>query len=104
MSAVVVTLPDGSTREVASGTTPLQIAESIGPRLAKVCIAAKVDDKEVDVYYPLTKSCKLQLITNNAKDKAGLEVIRHSTAHLLAHAFKEMYHTAQFTICLHRAD
>ena len=98
MSTVVVTLPDGSTREVESGTTPLQIAMAIGPRLAKATLAAKIDDKEVDVYFPITKNSKLQLITNNAKDKDGLEVIRHSTAHLLAMAIKELYPAAQITI------
>ncbi len=96
MSAVVVTLPDGSTREVASGSTPLNVAETIGPRLAKATIAAKVDGNEVDVYFPLTKNCQLQLITNNSKE--GLEVIRHSTAHLLAMAIKDLYPTAQITI------
>lgn len=98
MSTVVVTLPDGSTREVESGTTPLQIAQAIGPRLAKATLAAKIDDKEVDVYFPITRNSKLQLITNNSKDKDGLEVIRHSTAHLLAMAIKELYPTAQITI------
>lgn len=96
MSSIIVTLPDASTRTVAVGTTALDIAAQIGKRLAEAAIAAKVDGHLVDVTLPLMKDSTLAIVTKDSKD--GLEVLRHSTAHLLAQAIKEVYPTAQLTI------
>ena len=86
---LTITLPDGSTREVAKGTTPLEIARGIGERLAKQTVAARLDDLLVDATLPLQKNGRLQLITLNTPE--GLEIYRHSTAHLMAHAVKELF-------------
>jgi threonyl-tRNA synthetase len=83
---VRVTLPDGSVREVERGTTPLQIAESIGPRLAKAVLAAKVDGKVVDLGSPLEADVSLELVTEKSPDALG--VLRHSAAHILATAVR----------------
>jgi len=89
MSMVQVELPDGSTKEVPEGSSPKDIASSIGERLARQSVAARVDGKLVDVTYPLHQNCRLELITLNSPE--GLEVYRHSAAHLMAHAVKELY-------------
>ncbi len=98
MKSLQITLPDGSVREVAPGTTAQKVALDIGPRLEKAAIAAKVNGEIYDLNRPLPGDCNLQLIT--LKDtKDALEVIRHSTAHLLAHAIKELFPTnSQITI------
>lgn len=96
MSSIKITLPDGSVREVPQGTTPRQIAMSISPRLEEASIAAKVDGQVVDLYLPMQKDSKLELLKKDSKE--GLEVIRHSTAHLLAMAVKELYPETQVTI------
>ncbi|MBY0369356.1 threonine--tRNA ligase [bacterium] len=96
MKPLHITLPDGSVREVAAGTTAQAIAASIGQRLEKASVAAKVDDVVYDLTRPLPGDCKLQLITRDSKE--ALEVLRHSTAHLLAQAIKELFPTAQITI------
>ena len=72
------------------------MAESIGPGLAKAALAAEVDQKLVDLSYEIPHDASLKIITG--KDPAGLEVIRHSTAHLLAQAVKALYPQAQVTI------
>jgi len=84
-----ITLPDGSVREVSPGTTPLQIARGIGERLARQTVAARLDDCLVDATTPLAHDCRLQLVTLNSAE--GLEIYRHSTAHLMAHAVKELF-------------
>ncbi|MCB9383190.1 MAG: threonine--tRNA ligase [Bryobacterales bacterium] len=84
-----VTLPDGSVKQVESGATPLQIAESISPRLAKAALVAELDGKLVDLTEPITTDAKLRLLTE--KDPEALEVFRHSSAHLLAAATLELY-------------
>jgi len=86
---LTITLPDGSVREVARGTTPLEIARSIGERLAKQTVAARLDDVLVDATLPIEKDSRLQLITLNTPE--GLDIYRHSTAHLMAHAVKELF-------------
>ncbi|HUP63877.1 MAG TPA: threonine--tRNA ligase [Thermoanaerobaculia bacterium] len=91
-----VELPDGSKREVPAGATVADVAASIGPRLAKDAIAGKVDGKVVDVYAPVRDGAKVEIIT--AKSDDGLEVIRHSTAHLMAHAVQELFPGTQVTI------
>jgi len=81
-----ITLPDGSVRTVASGTTPLEIAQSIGPGLAKASLAASVDGQVVDVHRPLEADATLSLITQ--KSPEALDVLRHSAAHVLATAVR----------------
>lgn len=92
----IITLPDGSRREFEKTVTVLQVAESIGPRLAKDAVAARVNGHLVDMTYPIDADVALEIITR--KDPAALEIVRHSTAHLLAHAVKELFPTAQVTI------
>ena len=89
VATIRVTLPDGSHREVASGTTPLAVAAAIGPRLAKDALVASVDGVLVDLNAPIVKDASLQILT--AKDAAALDVLRHSTAHATAQAVQELY-------------
>ena len=96
MSSIKVTLPDGSVRVCEKGTTPLQVAAEIGKRLEQATVAAKVNDALYDAFRPLDEDCRLSLITKDSED--GIEVLRHSTAHLLAQAIKELYPKAQITI------
>jgi len=91
-----ITLPDGSKREYPGPVTVADIAASIGPGLAKAALAGKVDGKVVDTTFTIDKDSPVSIIT--AKDPDGLDVIRHSTAHLLAHAVKELFPEAQVTI------
>lgn len=92
----VVTLPDGSKREFDQAVTVLDVARSIGSGLAKATLAGNVDGKLVDASTLIVQDANLQIIT--AKDEAGIEVIRHSTAHLLAQAVKQLFPEAQVTI------
>lgn len=92
----VITLPDTTQRTVASGATAYQVAEQIGPGLAKAAIAAEIDGQLVDLSYSITKDIRLRILT--ARDPEALAIIRHSTAHLLAHAVKQLFPTAQVTI------
>ena len=92
----VITLPDGSHREFDQAVTVMQVAKSIGEGLAKATLAGKVDGKLVDASTLMTTDVSLQIIT--AKDDEGLEVIRHSTAHLLAQAVKQLFPEVQVTI------
>jgi threonyl-tRNA synthetase len=84
-----VTLPDGSTLEMAEGSTAQQVAEKIGAGLAKAAVAAKIDGKLVDLATPLTDSPHVQIVT--PKDKEGLNVIRHSCAHVMAEAICSLW-------------
>jgi threonyl-tRNA synthetase len=93
---IQVTLPDGSQREFPGPVTVGEVAASIGPGLAKAAIAGKVDGKVVDTAFTIRDNARLSILT--AKDAEGLEVIRHSTAHLLAYAVKELFPEAQVTI------
>lgn len=92
----VITLPDATQRTVTSNTTAYQVAEQIGPGLAKAAIVAEVDGQLVDLAYPINKDMRLRILT--ARDSETLAIIRHSTAHLLAHAVKQLFPTAQVTI------
>lgn len=96
MSQIEVTLPDGSKHAVAPGIRPIDIAQSISPRLADAAIVAKVDGELYDLTRPLEKSASLQILTN--KDPEALRVYRHSTAHLLAAAVLELYPETQLGI------
>jgi threonyl-tRNA synthetase len=93
---VQITLPDGSQREYPGPVTVADVAMSIGAGLAKAALAGKVDGKVVDTSHVMAQNAHLSIIT--AKDADGLEVIRHSTAHLLAYAVKELFPDAQVTI------
>jgi threonyl-tRNA synthetase len=93
---IQVTLPDGSKREYPGPVTVAEVASSIGPGLAKAAIAGKVDGKVVDTAYAIAQDSPVAIVT--ARDPEGLEVIRHSTAHLLAYAVKELFPEAQVTI------
>lgn len=93
MSQITVTLPDGSTRTVPAGTTVLQVARDISPRLADAAIAGKVNDRLVDLSYPLEADASVQILTNKAPE--ALEVTRHSTAHLMAAAVTALFPNTQ---------
>lgn len=92
----VVTLPDGSKREFPQPVTVADVAASIGPGLAKAALAGKVDGRLVDTSFLIERDASLSIVTE--RDADGLEVIRHSTAHLLAQAVKSLYPDAQVTI------
>ncbi len=93
---VAITLPDGSIKQFDGATTVMQVAQSIGAGLAKATIAGRVNGKLVDACDPITKDASVQIIT--AKDDAGLEIIRHSTAHLLGHAIKQLHPDVKMVI------
>ena len=93
---VQITLPDGSQREFPGPVTVAEVAMSIGAGLAKAALAGKVDGNVVDTSFTIERNAELAIITG--KDADGLEVIRHSTAHLLAYAVKELFPEAQVTI------
>ncbi|WP_429886386.1 threonine--tRNA ligase [Geoalkalibacter halelectricus] len=97
MSRVQIKLPDGSQRDFPAGTTALDVARAIGERLARKAVAARVDGELVDIQTPLSKDCGLEIVTLESPE--GLEVYRHSTAHLMAHAVKSLFgHEVQVTI------
>ena len=93
---VSVRLPDGSERQFDGPVTVAQVAASIGTGLAKAALAGKVNGKVVDTSHLIEENADLAIITD--KDPEGLDVIRHSTAHLLAYAVKELFPDAQVTI------
>ena len=91
-----IRLPDGSIKRFAAPVTVAEVAASIGPGLAKAALAGRVDGKLVDTSYAIERNADLAIVTD--KDPAGLEILRHSTAHLLAYAVKELFPDAQVTI------
>jgi threonyl-tRNA synthetase len=93
MSQITVTLPDGSTKLVPSATTVGEIAAGISPRLAQAAYAAVVDDRVVDLAFPLEADASVRVLTS--KDPEALTVYRHSTAHLLAAAVTQLFPSAQ---------
>ena len=92
----IVTLPDGSQRAFDQPVTVDEVAASIGPGLRKAAFAGRVDGKLVDTSYVIAADAKVAIVTD--KDPEALEIIRHSTAHLLAQAVKELFPDAQVTI------
>src|SRR6056297_3069569 len=92
----VMTLPDGSQRSFAEPVTVAELANDIGPGLAKAAVAARVDGRLVDTSHPLETDAEVAIITG--RDEDGLEIIRHSAAHLLAQAVKQLFPRAQVTI------
>ena len=93
---VAITLPDGSVKEFDGATTVMQVAESIGPGLAKATVAGRVDGKLVDASDPITHDAKVEIVT--PKDEDGVDIIRHSCAHLLGHAVKQLYPEVKMVI------
>lgn len=92
----VITLPDGSQRQFEQAVSVFDVASDIGPGLAKATIAGKVDGVRVDAHDLIEHDAKLQIIT--AKDEDGLEIIRHSCAHLIGHAIKQLYPDVKMAI------
>ncbi|MCL1619390.1 threonine--tRNA ligase [Ralstonia pseudosolanacearum] len=93
---IAITLPDGSRREFPGPVTVAEVAQSIGAGLAKAALAGRIDGQLVDTSFRIEQNVDLAIVTD--KDADGLDVIRHSTAHLLAYAVKELYPEAQVTI------
>ncbi len=91
-----ISLPDGSKRDFNGVVSVMDVARSIGPGLAGAAMAGRIDGQLVDCSYPIEKDSAVELVTG--RDEAGLEVIRHSTAHLLAQAVKRLFPSAQVTI------
>ena len=89
----VITLPDGSTRSFDKAVSVADVAASIGAGLAKAAIAGRVNEKLVDTSYVIDSDAKVSIVTE--KDPAALDVIRHSTAHLLAMAVRSEEHTSE---------
>ena len=93
---VAITLPDGSIKQFDGNTTVMQIAQDIGAGLAKATVAGRVNGRLVDASDPITTDATVEIIT--PKDDAGVEIIRHSTAHLLGHAVKQLYPDVKMVI------
>ncbi|MCK5828514.1 TGS domain-containing protein, partial [Candidatus Bipolaricaulota bacterium] len=91
-----ISLPDGSVKEVAAGTTILEVVASIGPRLAKAAVCAVVDGELRDVREPLTQDGALTVLTK--EDARVLETIRHTTSHIMAQAVKRLFPEAKLGI------
>ncbi|MBY5985466.1 threonine--tRNA ligase [Halomonas sp. DP5Y7-2] len=92
----IVTLPDGSQRTFDSPLSVMELAESIGPGLAKACVAGKIDGVLVDAADLIETDAEVAILT--ARDEEGLEIIRHSCAHLIGHAVKQLYPEAKMAI------
>ena len=93
---ITITFPDGNVKQYPKGINAEKIAEEISPSLKRKTIAVKLDDQWLDVYTPIENDGRLVLITEGSAE--GLEVIRHSSAHLLAQAVKRLYPQALFGI------
>src|SRR6202040_2259776 len=91
-----VRLPDGAVKHFDAPVTVAEVASAIGPGLAKAALAGRIDGKLVDTSFVIDRDASLAIVTD--KDAEGLEIIRHSTAHLLAYAVKELFPDAQVTI------
>lgn len=92
----IITLPDGSTREFDQAVSIMDVANDIGPGLAKATIAGKINGELADACDLITCDAQLQIIT--ARDEAGLEIIRHSCAHLIGHAIKQLFPDVKMAI------
>jgi threonyl-tRNA synthetase len=91
-----IRLPDGAVKKFDAPISVADVAQSIGPGLAKAALAGKVDGKLVDTSYLIDRDASLAIVTE--RDPEGLDVLRHSTAHLLAYAVKELFPDDQVTI------
>src|SRR5256714_5355339 len=94
--AITITLPDGSTRDYDTGVTAGEVAASIGRGLAKAALAAKVDDEWYDLDRPIDHDARVAIITPDSDD--GREVLRHSTAHVMAQAVTDLFPGAKYAI------
>ena len=92
----VITLPDGNKKKFDQPVTIMEVAESLGPGLAKAAIAGRVNGVLLDTCIPIEKDSEVNIIT--AKDQDGIETIRHSFAHLIGHAVKQLYPEAKMAI------
>jgi len=92
----VITLPDGSQRVFEDSVTVMQVAQDIGPGLAKATVAGRINGKLVDACELINQDANLSIVTG--KDEDGLEIIRHSFAHLVGHAVKQLFPTAKMAI------
>lgn len=92
----IIRLPDGSVKKFEKPVTVQAVVESVGPSILQAALAGKVDDQLVDLSYCIDKDVALEIITD--KDLIGLEIVRHSAAHLLAHAVKKLFPTAKMTV------
>src|SRR5712691_6595962 len=93
---ITITLPDGSRHEYPAGVTPAQVAASIGERLAKAAVAAKAGDEWLDLDRPITTDTDLAIVTADSDD--GRDVLRHSTAHVMAQAVTDLFPGAKYAI------
>lgn len=93
---VAITLPDGSVKQFEGNTTVMEVAQSIGAGLAKATVAGRVDGQLVDASDPITHDAKVEIVT--PKDADGVDIIRHSAAHLLGHAVKQLYPDVKMVI------
>ncbi|WP_201578253.1 threonine--tRNA ligase [Psychrobacter immobilis] len=93
---VAITLPDGSVKNFEGKTTVMEVAQSIGAGLAKATVAGRVDGQLVDASDPITRDAKVEIVT--PKDADGVDIIRHSAAHLLGHAVKQLYPDVKMVI------
>ncbi len=91
-----ITLPDGTQKKFADPVTIQHVAESIGPGLAKAAVAGRINGKLADICVDIAEDAKLEIVTN--KDPEGVDIIRHSFAHLMGHAIKQLYPTAKMAI------
>src|SRR5262252_10781015 len=91
-----IRLPDGTVKVFPGAVTVAEIAKAIGPGLARAALAGRVNGKLVDTSYRIDGDAEVAIVTE--REKEGLELIRHSTAHLLAYAVKELFPDAQVTI------
>src|SRR5262245_5191312 len=96
MSTVNITLPDGSVQSLPAGSRPIDVAKSIGSRLADAALVARVNGDLVDLTRPIEQDARLEILTS--KDPVALQVYRHSTAHLLAAAVLELFPETQLGI------
>jgi threonyl-tRNA synthetase len=96
MSKIRVSLPDGSEKELEQGANVLELAASIGTGLAKAAIAAKIDGELVDLTAVLPDGAKVEIITE--KSPEALDIVRHTTSHLMAQAVKSLFPAAKVTI------
>ena len=93
---VAITLPDGSVKNFEGSTTVMEVAQSIGAGLAKATVAGRVDGHLVDAHDPIAHDAKVEIVT--PKDDDGVDIIRHSCAHLLGHAVKQLYPDVKMVI------
>ena len=93
---IKVILPDGAAKELPQGSTILDLARNIGPRLAKAAVAGRINEHLVDLNTVLLDGAKVAIITVESPE--GLEILRHSTAHVMAQAVKRLYPEAKLAI------